>query len=86
MQLTDETRRRTEVQNGSSSGNDSASMPASLHHGDVGKRCRCETCNHCKKPGHVQDDCWAKHPEKSQSDSEEPVNGDSWGVRGRPLL
>ena len=81
MQLTGETRRRTEMRNGSSSSNYSASMPTSLHHGDAlaasgrgrGKRGRDESCNHCKNPGHVQDDCWTKYPEKSQSDSEEPV-------------
>ena len=21
-------------------------------------------CNHCNKPGHKEDDCWVKHPEK----------------------
>lgn len=100
MQLTDETRRRTEMRNG-------GNMPASSHHSDAlaasgrgrGKRGRDEICNHCKKPGHVQDDCWTKHPEKKpkrfggageaaalHAHAVRPVNGDSWGVGDRPLL
>ena len=107
MQLTDETRRRTEMRNGSSSGNNSASTPTGLHHSDAlvasgrgrGKRGRDESCNHCKKPGHVQDDCWTKYPEKKpkrfrgagesaalHAHAVGPVNGDSWGVGDRPLL
>ena len=60
-QLTDEARRRTEMRNGISSGN----MSASSHHGDAlaasgrgrGKRGQGKIRNHCKNSGHVQDDC-----------------------------
>lgn len=45
-------------------------------------------CNHCNKSGHVADDCWKKHPEKTPDWLKEKSkgSGSGSGQRKKPVL